>query len=296
MWVNMNVSALNFSDTAGEFNFSGLNANVDVASDQSANFSVQMGEVSATENADNSNVLIAGMTLTSSTAQMNDMLAESRATLSIPAVSSTLPLPFSVSDIGIEYGLQASPAEENFSEIYQTIQIANIESEIPVSSLSWLSEVKQVNNELLLDYYRLISELQNQINSDADAVSADFTELGQELYLLVLQNPLELNNRIEANSYDGDHTADLRVIWAGLNTLSNAAELDTNDAITALDMTLDISLDLEAIMRSPAAGLVDPYVQQGYLTVANGRVMIQASLQDSVLRVNGDELSLDQFF
>jgi len=296
MWVNMNVSELNFSDTAGEFNFSGLNANVDVASDQSANFSVQMGEVSATENADNSNVLIAGMTLTSSTAQMNDMLAESRATLSIPAVSSTLPLPFSVSDIGIEYGLQASPAEENFSEIYQTIQIANIESEIPVSSLSWLSEVKQVNNELLLDYYRLISELQNQINSDADAVSADFTELGQELYLLVLQNPLELNNRIEANSYDGDHTADLRVIWAGLNTLSNAAELDTNDAITALDMTLDISLDLEAIMRSPAAGLVDPYVQQGYLTVANGRVMIQASLQDSVLRVNGDELSLDQFF
>jgi hypothetical protein len=236
------------------------------------------------------------MTLASSTALMNDILAESRATISIPSISSTLPLPFSVSDIGVGYGLQASTTEENFSEIYQTIRIASIESEIPVSSFSWLSEIKQVNNELLRDYYRLLSELQNEMNSDAEVVSADFTELGQELYLLVLQNPLELNNRIEANSYDGDHTADLRVLWVGLDTLNNAAELDINEAIAALNMTLEISLDLEAILRSPLAGVVDPYAQQGYLTVANGRVLVEASLQGGVLRVNGDELPLDQFF
>lgn len=296
LWLNMNVSALSYSDTAGEFNFEGLDANVDVAADQSARFSVQMGEVSVTENAANSNVLIAGMTLASSTALMNDILAESRATISIPSISSTLPLPFSVSDIGVGYGLQASTTEENFSEIYQTIRIASIESEIPVSSFSWLSEIKQVNNELLRDYYRLLSELQNEMNSDAEVVSADFTELGQELYLLVLQNPLELNNRIEANSYDGDHTADLRVLWVGLDTLNNAAELDINEAIAALNMTLEISLDLEAILRSPLAGVVDPYAQQGYLTVANGRVLVEASLQGGVLRVNGDELPLDQFF
>lgn len=296
LWLNMNVSELSVSDTAGEFNFDGLDANVDVASDQSANFSIQMGELSATENAENSNVLIAGMTLTSSTTQLNDLLAESRATFAIPSVSSTLPLPFSVTDIGVDYGLLASPSLENFSEIYQAIRIANIESEVPINAFSWLSEIKQINNELLLDYYRLLSELQNEIDSDDDAVSAEFTELAQELYLLVLQNPLELNNRIEANSYGGDHTADLRALWLGVDTLNNAAELDMNKAITALNMTLEISLDLEAIMRSPLSGLVDPYVQQGYLTVANGRIMVEGSLQDGVLRVNGDELPLDQFF
>lgn len=299
-WLNMNVSAVNFSDAQGELNFAGLDANIDVAADQSAYFSVQMGELSATENAANSNVLVTGMTLTSSTTQMNDILAESRAALSIPSVSSTLPLPFSVTGISIDYGLQASATEKNFSEIYQTIRVANIESEVPVRSFSWISEVKQLNNELLRDYYRLLSELQNEISmdvdTDTDAVSAEFTALAQKLYLLVLQNPLELNNRIEANSYDGDHTADLRANWAGQSTLSNAAELDMDAAISALHMTLEISLDLEAIMRSPLAGLVDPYAQQGYLTVANGRVLIEASLQDSVLRVNGDELPLDQFF
>ena len=296
MRVNMNVSALNFSEAARELNFSGLDANVDVASDQSVNFSIQMGELSATENAGNFNVLISGMTLTSSTTQINDILAESRATLAIPVVSSTLPLPFSVSDIGIDYGLQASNTEDNSSEIYQTVSVASIESEIPVSSFSWLTEVKQVNNELLRDYSMLLSELQNEINAGAETLSADFTELGQELYLLVLQNPLEFNNRIEANSYDGDHTVDLRVLWAGISALNTSTELDINEAIAALNMGLDISLDLDSILRSPLAGVVKPYVQQGYLTIANGRILVEASLQDSVLRVNGDKLLLEEFF
>ena len=290
------VGELRFSDITGEINFDGLDMNVDVAADQSAYFSAQMGELSATENAANSNVLITGMTLTSSTTQMSNILAKSRATFSVPSISSTLPLPFSVSDIDIDYCLQASPGEENFSEIYQTIRLASIESEIPVSSFSWLSEIKQVNNGLLRDYYRLLSELQNQINADAVAVSANLTEMGQKLYLLALQNMLELNNRIEVNSYDGDHTADLNILWAGLSTLSNVTEMNINTAIAALKITLDLSLDLNAILRSPLAGLVDPYVQEGYLTVSNGRVMVEASLQNSVLRINGDELPLDQFF
>ena len=290
------VGELRFSDITGEINFDGLDMNVDVAADQSAYFSAQMGELSATENAANSNVLITGMTLTSSTTQMNNILAKTRATLSVPSISSTLPLPFSISNIGIDYCLQASPGEENFSEIYQTIRLASIESEIPVSSFSWLSEIKQVNNGLLRDYYRLLSELQNQINADAVAVSANLTEMGQKLYLLALQNMLELHNRIEVNSYDGDHTADLNILWAGLNSLNTIAELDINAVIAALNITLDISLDLEAILSSPLARLVDPYMQEGYLTVSNGRVMMEASLQNSVLKVNGDELPLEQFF
>lgn len=296
LWLNMNVSDLYFSDTSGDFHFEGLNASIDVAANQSARFSLQMGELSAVENTDNSNIFIAGMSITSSTTQLNDILAQSQAMLSIPSVSSTWPLPFTVSDIGADYGMQASLTEENFSEIFQSIRIASIESEIPVNSFNWRSEIKQINNELLRDYYRLLSEMQSEIDSEADTVSTEFTELSQELYLLGLQNPLELNNRIEASSYGGDHSAELLVLWAGLSDLSNAADLDINEAITALNMGLEVSLELESIMRSPLAGLVDPYVQQGYLTVANGRVMIEASLQDSVLRVNGEELPIEQFF
>jgi len=293
--LDMNVSEANYSGTQGEMNFNGLNASIHVDSDQSARFVLNMGELAVTENAANSNVVVAGLAITSITSQLNDMLANSSATLSIPSLSSTAPVSFSISDIVVDYGLNVSPADPQSSEIYQSLSIANIEGGLPVRSLSWRSEIKQLKNELLQDYYRLLNELQAEFNADPEVYSEELLFLGQELLLIVLQNPLEINNLIAANAFDGDHTADLRIEWSGLETLASLSEVDTNAAIAALDITLDISLDLKAILRSPLAGLIDPYVQQGYLTVSNGRVIIEASLQDSTLMVNGDQLPLDQF-
>lgn len=294
--INMNIDELNISEAAGELNFAGLSANVDIAADQSARLSAEMGELSFVENTDQSNVLITGLNLTSSTAQVNDILAESRATLSIPSISSSLPLPFSVSDLRIDYGLQASADDTKLSEIYQTIRVESIESEIPVQSFSWRSEIKQINNELLRDYYRLLSEAQSELNADNNAVSADFTELGEKLYLLAIQNPLEINNHIEANAYGGDHTADLRILWSGLSTLRQIKDLDMTEILAALDIKLNISFDLEAIQRSPLEKAVDLYTQQGYLTVDNGRVIVEANLQNSAFTINGVEFPLNRFF
>lgn len=294
--VNMNVSPVEYRGAEGELSFAGLESEADVAADQSARFAFNMGELSVVESAANSNILVSGLSLESVTAQMNDILADSSANLSIPAVTSTAPLPFSLSDIAIVYGLQGSATSRDNSEISQSISIAEIDGELPLQSFSWESEIKQLNNQLLRDYYRLLSELQSNMSSDPDAASAEMAELGQDLLLLTLQNPMELNNLIEMNAFDGDHSIDLRILWAGMNDISSVAELDTAVAIAALNITLVISLSLDAVLQSPLAGLVDPYVQQGYLTVTNGRVMVEATLQDSILRVNGDELPLDQFF
>jgi 5-formaminoimidazole-4-carboxamide-1-beta-D-ribofuranosyl 5'-monophosphate synthetase len=72
--------------------------------------------------------------------------------------------------------------------------------------------------------------------------------------------------------------------------------MDINEALEALSFDLDISLDLEAVMSSPLAEMVDPYVQQGYVQLDNGRVLIRASLQDSVLTLNDEETAVGQFF
>lgn len=294
--LGLHISPADYSGSDGEASFAGLEASVEVNPDQSAQFALEMGEISATEIAANSNIVVGGMTVASTTARINDILAASSATLKIPTISSTAPLPFSVSDISIDWGLQTSTTHPQSSDIYQILKAANIESEIPIRSISWNSEIKQLQNELLRDYYRLLSEIQNQYNLDPDAISVELTAFGQELLLLLIQNPLEANNLIELNSYGGDHSADLRIQWAGLSDLADVAALDMSAAISALNITLVISLELDAVLRSPLAGIVDPYVQQGYLTLNNGRVMVEASLQNSVLKVNGDELPLDQFF
>ncbi|MEX0963574.1 MAG: DUF945 family protein [Pseudohongiellaceae bacterium] len=294
--IAMDVKAVEYSGTQGYVNFAGIEASVDVNRDQSARFALEMGELSASEVAANSDILVAGLSLVSTTAQMNDILAASSAALSVPVISSTSPVPFSVSGFSINYGLQDSPNHPQSSEIHQTLKVTNIEGELPIRSFYWQSEIKQLSDELMRDYYRLVSKLQSEMNSDPDTVSDELGVLGQEMLLLTLQNPLEFNNLIRFNAYEGDHSADLRMQWAGLSTLGNVAELDTSAAIAALNITLLISFDLEAVLSSPLAGLVDPYVQQGYLTVSNGRVIVEASLQDSVLKMNGDEVALDQFF
>lgn len=289
------ISAIEYRDSDGQINFDGLEAQVDIDADQSALFTLQMGELSAMETA-NSNILVAGMSVRSKTAQVNDILADSSATLSVPSISSTAPLPFTLADISIDYGLQSSASGGQSSDIYQTLRVARFEGALPLNSFYWLSEVNQLNDELLRDYYQLINELQSDVNADPDAVGDELSSLGQQMALLTLQNPLELNNLIEMGAYEGDHSADLQISWAGLGTLSDMADLDMKEAIAALDMTLLVSLDLEAMLHSPFAGLIDPYVQQGYLTVSNGRVIIDGSLRDGILQLNGDELPLDQFF
>jgi uncharacterized protein YdgA (DUF945 family) len=292
----MNVAPIEHASIEGEVSFAGLDASLNTNSDLSANFEMNMGRLSATEVNTGSNLLISGIFAHSTTAQVNDILAASSAELSIPEISSTAPVPFSISGTLIEYGLLTSPSSTEEVEIYQNLSMPNINSNLPLQSIYWSSEVKQLNGELARHYYQLLSDLQGQMSSTPNTATTDINALGQKLSLLLIQNPLEFNNFLKGNAFEGDHSADLRLEWGGLEDLDNFASLDINTALEALGATLDISLDFEAVMRSPFAGLVDPYVQQGYLVVNNGRILIQANFQNGVLHVNGNELPLNQFF
>ena len=61
-------------------------------------------------------------------------------------------------------------------------------------------------------------------------------------------------------------------------------------------MQIDLSLDQEAILQSPAAAMVDPYLQQGYITVNNSRIGMDISLSDRQLVLNGAITPLEQIF
>lgn len=294
--LGMNVAPIEYTNIEGEVSFAGLDASLNTNSDLSANFDMNMGKLSAVELNSGSNLLISGILAHSTSTQLNDILAESSAELSIPELSSTAPVAFSINDILIEYGLLTSPSSAKEVEIYQNLSMPNIGSELPLQSLYWSSEVKQLNGELVRHYYELLSELQGQINATPNTASTDINVLGQKLSLLLIQNPLEFNNFLKGNAFEGDHSADLRLEWGGLEDLDDLASLDINTALEALDATLDISLDFEAVMRSPFAGLVTPYVQQGFLVVDNGKIIIQANFQNNILHVNGNELPLSQFF
>lgn len=294
--IGMNVAPLNYSGAEGEFNFAGLDAHVRANADQSAELSVLMGELSATENSANSNLNIAGMEILSSTAKLNDILARSEFQLIVNSISSDAPTPFSLAELSTSYGLRESAAQPDRVDAFFNLDVADISSELPVASLSWNSEVNDIDNILFERYYTSLNNFQTQVNSNPNAVNAGLSILGQELLLIAIQNNFALNNVLKANAYGGDHELDLQIQWAGLPDLINFARMDVNAALNALNVDLAVTLDLEAIMRSPGASLVDPYVQEGYLQVDNGAVSINGKLQDGVLTISENTIPLNQLF
>lgn len=296
--LGMEIAALNYAGAEGIIDFAGLIANLSTTQDQAANFILHMGELNATESRTKTNIVVSGLSLQITTEQMNDISAASSAKLSIPSISSSAPVPFAISNIAIDHGLLASQESAGQVEIYQHINIGEVTSEIPFRSMNWTVEAKQLNSELVRQYYRLLADLQNEMNSNSSTATVRINELKQNLILLSLQNPIELISFIKANAFEGDHNSDIRITWAGLPDLNNIEDINTDIAATiaALTVVVNVSLDFEALQRSQFSGMVEPYVQQGYATIDNGRVLLQASLQNSVLWVNGDEHRLDQFF
>ncbi len=294
--IGWTVAPLNYSDNQALLAFEGLHGSLTANADQSAEFLLSIGRLQAQETSSNVGFTLAGIEIVSTTEQLTSALAPSNALMEIPSVSSDAPYPFLVTEISAHSRIQISAAGPEQVDIYQDLKIASIESEFPLASLSWSSEVNELHSDLFDRYYQLLADLQNQINANSGTVNTQINQLGQELLLTMIQNSLVFNNFIEANAFEGDHSVDLRIDWQGLPELDNVARLDINQALDALNISLEMSLDLAAVMRSPAAELVDNYVQEGYIVIDNGRILLSATLSDSELLVNGDSIPLDEFF
>ncbi|MCH7816426.1 MAG: DUF945 family protein [Proteobacteria bacterium] len=294
--IGISIAPLNYSDNQGQLAFDGLSGSYAVNSDQSVEILLSMSKLQAQEAGSSFDFSLFGLELVSTSEQMNDILAPSAASLSIATLRSDAPYPFLLEEFSITSQLKASTAGAEKIDIFQQLKITNMEADFPVTSLSWTGEINELQTELISRYYELATDLQSQINASPGGINTPINELGQEIGLLMIRNSLVLNNEVAANVYDGDHSIDLRIHWAGLPDLTDLARLDINEVIAALTISVEVSLDLAAIMRSPAAEFIDPYVQEGYIRLDNGRILVNGSLSDSELIVNGEAVPLDQFF
>jgi hypothetical protein len=141
----------------------------------------------------------------------------------------------------------------------------------------------------------MITELQNALNGNTSIGVNQMQGYGQDMAMLAVQNSLVFNTLIEANAFDGDHSVSLNIDWRGLPDVS---ELDSIEALQILEVfgfDVSLSLDEAAVMRSPLAEMVEPTVQQGYLRVEGGRLLMDMNLSDAALTVNGKTVALEQF-
>ena len=291
--LELTIAPVTITEPAASVSFEGLTGTLLANPDMSAEIQMMMGGLRATESESGMGFELASMQLASSSEQMNNLFAPSDLLLSIPSISSQSPLQFSVEGVEVQSRVRPGIDAQRQIDVYQRFNINNIISDIPIRSLSWTTEVNELQTALVSAYYDLIANFQQQMAAGSGAMPSE--EDAVELALLLAQNGLVFNNQVAANIYDGDNQADIRIRWLGLPQLQSMEEIEISEVIAALEVEVNVSLDLEAIMRSPAAEMVDPYVQQGYISIDNGRLLLDVSLANSELTINGEVTPLDQF-
>ena len=160
-------------------------------------------------------------------------------------------------------------------------------------------ELNELHSSVIRQYYDVLSEMQEQLTDVTASRTGDGDVIGDmldQLGLVVLQNRLAINNYFTANAYGGDHSLDIELRWLGLPQVNSYEELTMAAVIDALQLQIDLSLALEAVQQSPVAAMVEPYLQQGYITVNNNRIGMELSLSDRQLVLNGATTPLEQIF
>lgn len=292
--VELNVAPTSVSEAGVIINFEGLRGTLVAYNDRSAKITIEMGEFSAGEGVNG--FAIESLDLDSRTEQLNNLLAPSSAEILIPRVSVTGIAAFTASDISALSRLVSTEGNDQQIDIHQKLVIANVESEFPLEALTWTSEIKELETRFLQNYYEMLGSLQVELaNGSGTDQTPDLDTLMQEMLVVLIQNSLIFNNVIEATVYQGDHNLEVLISWLGLPQINNIFALTMEEIIASLEVEIHMSLDLEAIARSPFSAMIDPYVQQGYITLDNGRILLDMSLVDEQLTVNGEVIPLGNF-
>jgi len=293
--IRVTVDPTSHTGIYEEFEFAGLSASFLARADQSAELLINIGQLTIKESRNNLDFTIEGIEVISKSTKITDILAPTSATFSIPSIKSSAPVALAIDNILASSQLRAS-SNPSAIQLNQRIATQNIAGDSPLQSFDWQLEIDQVQRQLVSDYYNLLSDLQSQSKVDAQAAALKINQISQELSLLVFNNPLVINNLVTAKLYDGMHRAELKLRWDGLPKLGNIAALNLNEAIAAIDMSLDVSLDFNSIMKSPVAEQVESFVNQGFIFIENDKISVKATLRNSQLILNGEDIPLDQFF
>lgn len=289
----ISVAPTQANTAEGTFSFAGLDARLLIQTDMSAVGSFTMGQLTASTASNGDRLSIDGIAINTEAEQINNMLAPSMAMLVIPAISASGSNNFAIENIEASSRLSSSPAETGRLNMQQTISIAAIESQWQVTALDWGLNFNRVPETLLRDYSSLLLEVQNQINNQGSGT--DISQLGQELGLQLLRSDLQITSNLDIDMFGGNNLVELQLDYAGLPKLPGLGSLTAEALLSAINLSLDVDLDLDAVLASPVAGLIDPYVQEGYIEISNGRILMQAALVDGELQINGSSTSVEQF-
>ncbi len=293
--LSLQIEAFEQLDGRNQVQLNASSASASILQDQSADFRLNMGQLRLNNPNADLTFSMDSLHIESRTKRLNDLAAPSSVKLRIPGMESSGAINFQLSDLLIATEVTESEQDTTRIDFTQQLSINDLDSSWPLQSLDWSLDFDRMPAALVRDYTNMARELQGRIER-GQPVDAAMTQSALMLGLRLLNSDFRIQQTIALNAHDGEHESALLIRYNGLPELTNLAYLDLNELIAALEVELTLSLDLDAVLRSSSANLIDPYVQAGYITVENGRILLQSSLLNSEWILNGEPRSIEEFF
>lgn len=293
--VNFDVPPISLTQNGIMAKFTGMEGKLKAYSNQSVHLNILVGDIIIQESISQFEFNLVGIEIESYTEQLNNLLAPSTLLLTIPEISSSSPFEFRATNLFSNSMVRASSVPQAI-DMYQNLKLDSIESDLPIQSLNWTTELNEVKNDLFKGYYKLISKIRPNANFDINAIIEAANQFEEEISSVLIKNSLEFNNFIEANVFGGDHSLEFSLHWEGILDHDNLENLVFEEIVNALTVRVEVSLNEEAIMTSEFAVLIDAYVQQEFFRVENGQILLGVEMKNNTLTVNEEMVPLDQFF
>jgi len=183
---------------------------------------------------------------------------------------------------------------------FQTMEIGQIESPLPLKSAIWHLEFNGIAPAALEAWADYSMKLQEQIELGTVQTTAaggvDLTpEMEAQLRAVLkqlLQPGLGFFQRLDLVALDAPQQASLKLEYVGLPGVDIDQVQDPLQFLPAFSGELSIKLDEASIMASPFGQLLLPYMQQGLLMSEQDKLVLLAILKDGNLMLNGSPLPL----
>ncbi|MEH6649420.1 MAG: DUF945 family protein [Motiliproteus sp.] len=224
---------------------------------------------------------------------VNDPLATGHFILNLPSIEVNQPaIKLALQGLSLEVEQQQSNGKIDVTE---SIKIANIDGELPVTAASATYQVKQINPAAVEQWQQLLAQTNQQPTATPSEAQL------RELVSAFMQPGLQFNQSYQVEALDGQLDASLDVEFRGLaNGLHPLDITNPRQLIDGLKASLFIETDPQIAMALPIAAQLPQLFEQGIVVeqaIANGagqpKLQIKAELNDGQLVVNGQPFPIE---
>jgi hypothetical protein len=215
--------------------------------------------------------------------------------ISAATLASTLPSPLTLHGIRLDYAASVQPESESPASLIlqQHVAVQQIESALPITGFEMQSEVLGMDLMLVQEYMSFLREAPLLMATMSDAELQQHIEAHSEAFTLaLLQNPLQQTSTLNIEAWEGEHAAELSLVWPGEPNISHTQQLSLTRVVRLLALELEVAANTEALYRTPLGPAIRASAAQGMLQQENGNLILSASLQEGNLSLNGQRFPL----